>query len=451
MTNEKNQILDENIFSNRRKKIIRQIKGEAALFVCSNQHNYSRDLAFPFQQNTDLSYLTGHNEPNSALLLIGNSHGPRSILYLRDKDPHEEKWNGEILGVKKAKNKYDVDDVRDIGSLVKDLEQVLYNSKVLHYPAGANEYYDKLIWKLFCSKVGPRFNFPNVIKDARLLTSELRFIKDRSEIQCIKHAVDITAQGILDLLPQIKKTSSERHCAQLLESNFTKYGAEKTSFPSIIASGKNSTVLHHSPKNIPIWKKELLLIDAGASYRGYAGDITRTVPVSGKFNEAQGLIYDLVHKALKAGTNLAKPNSCLEDVHNAIVKTLTKGLVELKLLKGNINDLIENGAYKKFYMHRSGHWLGLDVHDISPITVQSPNSGNIFLHPNFRPFVPGNIFTIEPGIYIDPKDQTVPSKFRGIGIRIEDDILITPSSAEILSKRIPSKKEEIEELMERGL
>lgn len=447
MNSENNSKIDESLYLNRRKKIIKQIKGEAALFISSAVYNHTRDQSFPHHQNSDFFYLTGHQEPQSALLLLGSTEGPRSILYLRDKDPVDERWHGERLGVKKAKNKFHVDDVRDIKNLKKDLEQVLCNAKVIHYPAGCNEEYDSIIWKMFCTKVGPRLNFPNIIKDARLLTSEMRFIKDRAEIQTIKHAVDITAHGILDLIKNIKKASSEKHCALMLESNFASLGADKTSFATIVASGKNSTVLHHTPQNIPIWKKELLLIDAGALYRGYCGDITRTIPASGKFSEPQGKIYDLVYRALQTGIAAAKPNGCLEDIHNAVVKTITKGLVELKLLKGSVSDLIESGAYKKFYMHRTGHWLGIDVHDISPISLQSPNGGNIFIHPHFRPLVPGNVFTIEPGIYIDPKESSVPSQFRGIGIRIEDDVLITSNGAEILSKKIPSKRSEIEEIM----
>ncbi|MBP9837692.1 MAG: aminopeptidase P N-terminal domain-containing protein [Proteobacteria bacterium] len=439
--------LTDNIYLSRRKKLLKNIKSEAAIFISNPETVMTRDQHHPYHHASDIFYLTGFSEPETALVLLGGNRGPRSILYLRDKDPVDERWNGDRLGIKSAKRRFQIDEVRDIKHFIKDLPELLATTRTLHYSPGINLKYDQAIWNLFSTSVGPRLNFPTTLKDARLLTSELRFIKDKFEIDTISHAVDITIKGIGKIIREIPNLKSEVFAAKLLEAYFVEHGASGSSFNTIVASGKNSTILHHNPKKSTIWNKDLLLIDAGALYCGYAGDITRTVPASGKFSQAQAAVYDIVHAALKNGIALAKPNSCLDDVHLATVRAITRGLVDLKILKGNVNDLIANGAYKKYYMHRSGHWLGIDVHDISPITVSTPNSNDIFMPANIRPFVPGNVFTIEPGIYIDARDQTVPAAYRGIGIRIEDDVLITNSGCKVLSDKLPTERNELEDFM----
>lgn len=432
----------ESIYANRRKKLLRNIRDEAALFPASPRV-ITNSCEQPYRQNSDFYYLTGFSEPQSALLLLGSSRGPRSVLYVREKDALREQWQGEMCGVKKAKRIFRVDETRDVEQLKNDLPQFLSDKRVLHYAAGVDPQIDSLVWDLFRSGYGPRLNFPEAIKDSRILTSEMRITKDRQEIARIRHVVDITAHGFLRLAPRLKTVSSEAHAAKLLESFFVELGAHDMGFPTIVAAGKHAVVLHHSPTLQPLWKRELVLVDAGASFGGYAGDITRTFPVSGKFSGPQAQLYDIVLEARRQALAAAKPNSTLEDMHRAAVRAITKGLCELGLMQGSLSQLLTEEAYKRFYMHRTGHWLGLDVHDIAPIYSRGRR-----ISAYERPLEAGNVLTVEPGLYISPKEDSVPKEFRGIGIRIEEDVLITPSGCSILSARMPVSRPDIEALME---
>lgn len=429
-------------YANRRKRVIKQIKGEAALFCSAPETTVSRDLLHDFHQNTDFFYLTGFAEPQAALLLLGSTRGPRSILFLRDRDAEQERWVGERLGLKRAKRKFKVDEVRHIEELPRSLPELLSNSRVLHYAPGCSPDVDSLVWSSFKSPLGPRINFPNTLSDSRLITSQMRAVKDRQEIQTLRHACDITAEGFFILAQRLGDVKSERHGAQLLESHFARLGAQRAAFPTIVASGRNATVLHHKPRFQPLWRRELVLIDAGAEFNGYAADITRTLPVLGVFSEPQAAVYDIVYEAQQAAIHKARPNSTLDAVHKAAVQVITRGLVSLGVLEGRVTQLVSSEAYRRYFMHRTGHWLGLDVHDISPVYCDE-----FMVPPWSRPLESGNVFTVEPGLYFDPKDKTIPAEYRGIGVRIEDDLLITNSGCDVLTSRMPSERAEIEAIM----
>lgn len=433
----------EQVFLERRKRLLKLIKGEAALFVSADEKQFSRDVYYPYRQENNLYYLTGICEQDCALLLLGNARGARSILFLRDRDAAQEKWTGERIGIRRAKRWFDVDEVRPIESFDKDIAKLLSHSETLHYITGVNTAMDAFVLRLFQTPIGPRTNFPNCFKDARLLLSEMRFVKDHSEISAIKRAADITGRALLDLAPRLRYLTSERHAAMELEGLFYRRGASGVAFPTIVASGKNATVLHHAPRSNPIWKKELVLFDVGATFHGYASDISRTLPVLGKFSPAQAQVYDVVHIALKAALSKAAPGSTLDRIHSRATSQLTKGLIELGILDGTLSAQLRSQAYKPYYMHRTGHWLGLDVHDISPL---GPKNKRIS-HSYSKPLVPGNVFTVEPGLYLDPNDKTIPEPFRGIGIRIEEDVLITDSGYEVLSTRFPTERADIEALL----
>ncbi len=432
----------EKIYSNRRKKLLRQIRGEAALFTSANIKQIGRDLEYPFRQDSNFYYLTGLGEPESALLLLGKTKGPRSILFLRERDITQEKWVGERLGLKRAKRRMEIDLVFPIEDLHLRLPAFLTNTQVLHYGLGINPQIDSIVFSLFQTHIGPRLDFPHTLKDSRLLLSELRHIKDKHEIQALRHASKITAKSILAIAPKLGQMTSEQHTAGVLEAEFYKRGASGLAFPTIVASGKNATTLHHTPSTQPLWKRDLVLIDAGAEFQGYTGDISRTLPVSGKFSPEQAKIYDIVLAALESALTKAFPGSTMNAIHNKAVSTITKGLIDLGILKGHSATLIKEGAYKPFYMHRTGHWLGLDVHDIAPIHIKNGPQ-----HSYSRPLVPGNVLTVEPGLYLDPRDESIPSEFRGIGIRIEEDVLITDRGFEVLSASIPRERTEIESIL----
>lgn len=440
----------EAIFEGRRRSVLRALKnlgpkGQAFLVPSAPLPQRAPDLEHTFFQDSNFYYLTGFSEPDSALLLLANTKGPRSVLFLRDRDTQAERWLGERLGLKRAKQRFRIDEVRDIKEFESSLPKLMAESHVLHYPAGLNSAIDDTIWKLFRSLSGPRINFPHTLKDARLLLSEMRFVKDRFEIGTLRHVVDITAISLLELAPQIRSIASESHAARVLEANFAKLGAHGPAFPTIVASGKNATCLHYTPRLQPLWRRELVLIDAGALFRGYAGDISRTLPVSGKFSKAQADLYQVVTRALNVTISKAKPEATLESLHQTAVKEITEGLVALKVLKGDVSQHIATETYKKFYMHRTGHFLGLDVHDIPPCYQKESDGVTSHYH---RPFVAGVVLTVEPGLYFDAKDEKVPKYFRGIGIRLEEDVLITNSGHEVLSKKMPVAKDDIEQLME---
>jgi len=376
------------------------------------------------------------------LVLSGSNKGPRSVLFLKDRDAAHEKWEGERLGLKRAKRKFRIDEVRPIEALNADLPALLRSAKTLHYAPGVNSLTDQLIWRLIQSPVGPRVNFPNILKDSRLMLSEMRFVKDRSEIAMLRHASDITAHSLRKVVPLLAKFKSEKHCARVLEENFAQLGAGGLAFETIVAAGKHATVLHHRPQLTPLWKRELVLIDTGAQFRGYAADISRTLPVSGKFSTAQAELYDVVLHAREEAQRKAIIGGSLDSIHDVAVRELAKGLVNLGIVNGPVNEVINKGLYRRFYPHRTGNYLGLDVHDIAPITETGSSTA--------IPLVAGNALTIEPGLYFDAKDDQVPREYRGIGIRIEDSVLVTAGEPEILTAAMPTARSEIEALMNNG-
>lgn len=430
----------ESRYLSRRKQILNQIKGDVAFFCSASPKHHSRDIEYPFRQDSNFFYLTGFQETDCVLVLRGNKK-PRSILYLKERDLKEEIWVGTRLGLKRARKKFSIDDIRDINDLKQDFKELIYSAHNIYHSLGLNLLLDSLITDTLSSSNNPKFNEPYALKDARLLTSELRLIKDREEIHLCKRASEITARSLKELIPFLKDMKNEKQCALSLESLFAKYGAQGTSFNTIVASGKNATTLHHAPGFSPLWKKELVLIDCGADFQGYAGDITRVFPVSGVFSNEQAEVYDAVKEALEIGIKKSSSGVSLDDIHEAVSKELTRGLVELSVLKGNVSQLHTKGAYKPYFMHRTGHWLGLDVHDISPNLYKGD-----FCHSYLMPLSQGMLFTIEPGLYFRSDDETVPKSLRGIGIRLEEDILITQKGIEVLSKDIPLDRKTIESL-----
>lgn len=434
---------EDNIFYARRIKIIRQIKGEAALFCSAPTKMRTRDLEYEYHQEANFYYLTGLNtETKAALLLLGSIKGPRSILFIQDRSAASERWSGERLGIARARKCIKVDEVKDYKDLETTIATALHNCSTLHYAPGLNTDIDDFIFTLFKSSVGPRTTFPNIISDSRIITSELRWVKDKNEINNIRHAANITTKAFFEFALKLREFHNEKHAAKNLEMLFFNHGATETAFPTIVAAGKNATVLHHQPNNTPLWKKELVLADAGASFNSYCSDVTRTFPVSGKFSTPQAEIYVIVYKAWQSAIAKAKPNVSINSLHKAAVKEIIRGLISLKILHGTVQDNLRKETYKKFFMHRIGHWLGLETHDISPIY----SAHNPILSYS-RPMVAGNVITIEPGLYFDAKDTSVPKEYRGIGIRIEDDVLITPKGSEVLTKGIPTSRTDIEELL----
>jgi Xaa-Pro aminopeptidase len=270
----------------------------------------------------------------------------------------------------------------------------------------------------------------------------MRVVKDKEETRILKHASDLTAEAFRRFSMRFAELKSEIHAARVLESEFCALGGTEPAFRSIVAAGKNATVLHHSPTFAPLWKQGLVLVDAGSSFSGYSSDMTRTLPVAGVFSSAHAEAYDAVLEAFTSACKRAKPGNSLDDIHRAALLSICKGLSILGILKGKTTKLVRTKSYIPYYMHRTGHWLGIDVHDIAPIYYDGKR-----LDPYRRPLEAGNFITIEPGLYFDPKDKNVPAELRGVGIRIEDTVRITSAGHELLTDRMPKERKAIEELI----
>ena len=433
---------EQSRFASRRKSVLQNIKNEVAIFSAAPLQHLSRDQNFEYRQNSDFFYLTGLNEPHAILVLVGKRKGARSILYLRERNPDTELWSGETLGLPRAKRRMDLDEVRPITRFANDLQSLISGAEVIHYAPGTNPEVDSLIWEQLKNVLSPSFLAPAKLHDSRLLTSIMRLKKDKLEIQAMRHVCKITTRSFSSFLAQLSSYKSEKHAASTLESMFAKHGADGPSFETIIAAGKNATTLHHHPGFQPLWKRELVLIDAGARYRGYAGDVTRTVPVQGRFSENQARVYDIVQESLACAIDCCRPGSTLDKIHAAAVRRIIKGLLELGILEGSVAQCMAKDLYKPYYMHQTSHWLGLDVHDISPITCDE------FKIPSrLQPLEPGMVFTVEPGLYFQSNDKSVPLKYRGIGIRLEEDILITKTGCEVLTSQLPVIREDVEKLI----
>lgn len=430
----------ENRLASRRKKFLQHIKNEIAIIPASPERHMTRDQNYTYVPNSDFYYLTGFEETN-AILVLRNTSGIKSILYVKDRNPEEERWTGERLGIRRARRRFKVDDIRPIETFEADLPKLLHGCNAIQYAPGTHDQVDRLIWSYLSLHAAPQFNRPAVLKDVRLVTSQMRLVKDKEEIGFLKRASEITARALKELAVHIPEMKNEKHCAQSLESLFAKYGGQGTAFETIVASGNNATVLHHHPSFTPIWKRDLLLIDCGTKFKNYSGDITRVFPVSGTFTSIQAEVYDAVREAVAEALTKSYSGYCLDDIHQAATKSLCKSLVDLGVIKGNPSHVFARGLYRPYYMHRTGHWLGIDVHDIAPQQLNKEAVPSFLL-----PLSPGMAFTIEPGLYFPDADTSIHKELRGIGIRLEENVVITSKGHDILSKDIPIERKEIEGL-----
>ena len=359
-------------FSIRRKRFLAKIKGSAAILFSPEAKVCSADTCFPFVQDTNFYYLTGINQPDTALLLLGNSSGAQTILFAPEYDPVRSRWDGDLKTVKDFKRNKEFDLVLPYPSLDKEIPKRVAGAETIFSTLGISNSWDQRILKLLSSPWGPRPDRPSGFGDIRHLLSRERLTKDSKELKIIKEAVNISCKSFIEIMQEIKNFRTELHCARELEARFAARGAERAAFNTIVASGANAACLHHSPGQSKIKNNSLVLIDAGASLNGYAADLTRTFPKNGKFSEAQAALYDIVYKAHQAALKKSKPGSSLKKIHAAAVKEIAKGLIDIGLLKGSIDTVLKKNKYRQFYMHNTSHWLGLDVHDCAPFDYKKP-------------------------------------------------------------------------------
>ena len=432
--------IDATEFARRRKQLMRIAGDDAILIVpAAPERIRSRDTHYPYRQDSDLWYLTGFPEPDAVVVLVpGRAHG-ESILFCRERDPEREGWDGPRSGPEGAVAQFGMDDAYPIDDLDEILPGLLEGRSRVYYHFGRDAEFDlKLIGWLNRVRAQVRMGAqpPHEFLELGHLLDELRLFKSRDELKLMQRAADISVAAHEAAMRAAKAGVREYELQAEIERVFRMHDAVPA-YGSIVGTGSNACVLHYVANGAQSQDGDLVLVDAGAEYRNYASDITRTFPVNGRFSKEQRALHDLVGAAQAAALAQAKPGVAYEAGHNAAVHTLTEGLLKLGLLKGTLEKNIAEGHYKRFYRHKTGHWIGLDVHDVGDYRIDGES----------RLLEPGMVFTIEPGLYVSPDDKSVAAKWRGIGIRTEDDVLVTKDGCKVLTDRLARSADEIEALM----
>ncbi|MEN9897832.1 MAG: hypothetical protein RLZZ66_1481 [Pseudomonadota bacterium] len=415
-------------------------KGNIALISSAGVRVRNRDVDYPFRQDSDFYYLTGFNEPDAlAVFIPGRSQG-EYILFCREFDEKKALWEGAHAGLEGAIKHYAADDSFPIDDVDDIVSGMLENKTKVFYPMGRDTDLDHSLqeWiRHIRSQSRSGVMAPAELASIEPIVHEMRLFKSAAELKLMRYAAQISAQAHVKAMQLCVAGKYEYQVEADIVHHFMQSGLRNVAYPSIVAGGKNACTLHYTENKDKLKNGDLLLIDAGAECDHYAADITRTFPISGKFSEPQALLYQLVLDAQFAAIEQIKPNLPWNAAHDASVEVLTKGLVKLGLLKGSVSKLIKNEKYKQFYMHRIGHWLGMDVHDV----------GDYKVNQQWRLLQAGMVLTVEPGLYIPEDCKSVDKKWRGIGIRIEDDVLVTKNGYEILTHEVPKTIVEIETLM----
>jgi Xaa-Pro aminopeptidase len=425
----------------RRRKQLMRIAGDDAILVlpAALERIRSRDTHYPYRQDSDLWYLTGFPEPEAVLVLVpGRRHG-EALLFCRERDPEREGWDGPRSGPEGAVERFGLDDAYPIEDLDEILPGLLEGRSRVYYHFGRDTEFDlKLIGWLNRVRAQVRSGAqpPHEFLELGHLLDELRLFKSPAELKLMQRAADISVKAHEAAMRAAKPGMREYELQAEIERVFRMHDATPA-YGSIVGAGGNACVLHYVANNAQSRDGDLMLVDAGAEYRNYASDITRTFPVNGRFSKPQRALHDLVGAAQDAALAHAKPGVPYEAGHEAAVRTLTEGLLQLGLLKGTLEKNVADGKYKRFYRHKTGHWLGLDVHDVGDYRIDGDS----------RLLEPGMVFTIEPGLYVAPDDTTVAAKWRGIGIRTEDDVLVTKDGHKVLTGKLARSADEIEALM----
>lgn len=424
----------------RRNRLINQMQRGIAVIPTALEVFRNSDTHYAYRFDSHFHYLTGFDEPEAVLVLIAGAE-PQSILFCREKDAEREIWDGFRHGPEGAKERFGLDAAFPIAQLDEKLGALMGNQPALFLPLGAHASWDDRILALRAgvqAKARSGISAPNEIHDIRMLLDEMRLIKDEAELGIMRRAAAISSAAHIRAMRATLPEKMEYEIEAELLYEFRRSGAQAPAYTSIVAGGGNACVLHYIRNDARLRDGELLLIDAACEIDGYAADITRTFPVNGRFTGAQKDVYELVWSAQAAALAVARPGAYWNQPHEAAVRVLAQGMIDLGLCRGNLEDVLENGSYKRFYMHRTGHWLGMDVHDVGAYKLEN----------RWRALQPGMTFTVEPGCYIRPADD-VPQALWNIGVRIEDDVVITAQGCEVLTEAVPRTVSAIEELMGR--
>lgn len=434
-------------FSARRARLLKQLKdagGGIAVIPTAPEAPRNRDTHYPYRHDSYAYYLSGFTEPEAVIVLMAGKKQSKSILFCRSKHEEREIWDGFRHGPKAAQATFAFDEAYPVEEFDARLPGLMAGAPSLFYSMGFDAAFDDRMMKALNSvraMVRSGLNAPEAIRDARTLVDAMRLVKDKYEVDVMRRAGDISTEAHKRAMRAAKPGAYEYEVEAELLHEFRRQGSEYPAYTSIVAAGANACVLHYISNNQRMKDGDLLLIDAGCELSSYASDITRTFPVNGRFSGPQRDLYQIVLDAQQAAIAKTRPGTPYNVPHEAAVKVLAQGMLDVGLLRGSLDSVIEQGdkregGYFRFYMHRTGHWLGLDVHD----------AGDYKQGDKWLPLAPGNVVTVEPGIYVRPA-KNVPKHFWNIGIRIEDDALVTPKGCDILTKDCPKTVAEIEAWM----
>jgi Xaa-Pro aminopeptidase len=430
--------VDIGVYQRRRARLAAAMGMGVALVPTAPERTRNRDAHYPYRYDSYFYYLTGFREPDAVLAIVGGS-AAKHVLFCRDKNPEREIWDGFRYGPEAARGAFGFDEAHSIERLDALVPELIAGHTALYCHLGADAAWDGRITG-WINQVRTHARSgalaPREIRDVHALLDEMRLIKGPEELHLMRRAATITAGAHRRAMRAARPGRSEYEIEAELVHEFRRHGAQAPAYTPIVASGERACVLHYVQNDGRLEDGELLLIDAGCELDGYAADLTRTFPVNGRFSAPQREIYDLVLAAQAQAISTVRPGAEWDAPHRAAVQVLTQGLIDLKLLTGGLAEAVETEAYKRFYMHRTGHWLGLDVHD----------AGDYKQDGEWRALAPGMVLTVEPGCYIRP-DAGIPERYAGIGVRIEDDVLVTDAGAEVLTQDAPKQARDIEAWM----
>jgi len=428
------------VYRDRRSALIERMRehsgGGVAIVPTAAEVPRNRDSTFPFRHDSYFYYLTGFPEPEAVVALVAGPDGDRHILFCREKNLEREIWDGFRYGPDAAREIFGFDEAHPIDAFPERMPDLMADRQAVHTPVGASDSWDRRIaagLNAVRDRVRTGVSAPDEIVDVRAELDRMRLVKDAHELALMRRAGDISAQAHRRAMAASRPGWHEYQAEAELMHEFLRHGAQAVAYPSIVASGPNACVLHYRDNDRLMHDGDLLLIDAGCEYRGYASDITRTFPVSGRFSAAQRDVYEVVLAAQMACLEAVRPGVAFHDYHGVAERVLAQGLIDLGLIEGPLDAALESGSYKRYYMHRAGHWLGMDVHDAGAYRVKG---ASVTLEP-------GMVLTVEPGLYIRAADD-VPEAFRDIGVRIEDDVVVTATGHENLTGHTPKTVAEVE-------
>ncbi|MDD5330859.1 MAG: aminopeptidase P N-terminal domain-containing protein [Sulfuricella sp.] len=432
-------MIDPSTYSGRRSRLAEQMRAGVAVIPTAPERVRNRDSHYPYRFDSYFHYLTGFGEPEAVLVLVAGP-APQSILFCREKDPEREVWDGFRHGPEAARDAYSFDQAHPIDRLDEMMPKLLADQPSLYFHLGADSDWDaRAVGWLngVRAEVRNGITAPGAIQDVRVLLDEMRLIKSAGEIAVMRRAAEISAAAHRRAMRHARPGRYEYEIEAELLHEFRRSGSLAPAYSSIVAGGANACVLHYVDNGALLRDGELLLIDAACELDGYAADITRTFPVNGRYSAVQKDLYEMVLAAQAAAIAAVAPGASWDDPHQAALKVLAQGLIDFGLCAGSVDAVLESGDYKRFYMHKTGHWLGMDVHDV----------GDYKRGGQWRRLEPGMALTVEPGCYIRPAEN-VPEHWWNIGIRIEDDVLVTGQGHEVLTAAAPKTVREIEDAME---